>query len=235
MPRTMKAAILRSIGASLSIEQVPVPEPKAGEVLIKVHAVSVNRTLDAVVRDCVLRFLRRAGVLAWLPLPGKRISIVWSAPQAVADELGLFEMGEGGLKEVKDATAFFASELGRTAALKGVNDLNRRLLHEVEPALLRLATCGSVDDGKSTLIGRLLYDSQLILDDQLASLRKESKNRMVGDEGIDFSLLVDGLVAEREQVVHDPDRLRCSRPELVVRAEFGQHCGDGTARIPFCD
>ncbi len=60
-------------------------------------------------------------------------------------------------------------------------------------------TCGSVDDGKSTLIGRLLYDSQLILDDQLASLRKESRNRLVGEEGIDFSLLVDGLVAEREQ------------------------------------
>jgi bifunctional enzyme CysN/CysC len=65
--------------------------------------------------------------------------------------------------------------------------------------ILRFNTCGSVDDGKSTLIGRLLYDSQLVLDDQLASLRKESKNRMVGDEGIDFSLLVDGLAAEREQ------------------------------------
>ena len=65
--------------------------------------------------------------------------------------------------------------------------------------MLRFMTCGSVDDGKSTLIGRLLYDSQLILDDQLASLRKESRNRMVGDEGIDFSLLVDGLTAEREQ------------------------------------
>ena len=65
--------------------------------------------------------------------------------------------------------------------------------------ILRIATAGSVDDGKSTLIGRLLYDSQLILDDQLASLRKESKNRHVGDEGIDFSLLVDGLQAEREQ------------------------------------
>ncbi|MDB5587116.1 MAG: sulfate adenylyltransferase, partial [Devosia sp.] len=65
--------------------------------------------------------------------------------------------------------------------------------------LLRFLTCGSVDDGKSTLIGRLLYDSQLILDDQLASLKKESRNRTTGDEGIDFSLLVDGLAAEREQ------------------------------------
>src|SRR5881394_3802607 len=65
--------------------------------------------------------------------------------------------------------------------------------------LVRFLTCGSVDDGKSTLIGRLLYDSQLVLDDQLASLRNESRNRHVGEEGIDFSLLVDGLTAEREQ------------------------------------
>ncbi len=73
------------------------------------------------------------------------------------------------------------------------------LSQQTEKSLLRFLTCGSVDDGKSTLIGRLLYDSQLILDDQLASLKNESRNRHVGDEGIDFSLLVDGLVAEREQ------------------------------------
>jgi len=73
------------------------------------------------------------------------------------------------------------------------------LAEQTEKGLLRFLTCGSVDDGKSTLIGRLLYDSQLILDDQLASLRKESRNRTTGDEGIDFSLLVDGLTAEREQ------------------------------------
>ena len=66
-------------------------------------------------------------------------------------------------------------------------------------SLLRFLTCGSVDDGKSTLIGRLLYDSQLVLDDQLATLRQDSRNRTTGDEGIDFSLLVDGLAAEREQ------------------------------------
>lgn len=79
------------------------------------------------------------------------------------------------------------------------NDLDLWLAQQTKKSLLRFLTCGSVDDGKSTLIGRLLYDSQLILDDQLASLRKESKNRTTGDEGIDFSLLVDGLTAEREQ------------------------------------
>ncbi|HVY50402.1 MAG TPA: sulfate adenylyltransferase subunit CysN [Devosia sp.] len=78
-------------------------------------------------------------------------------------------------------------------------DLELWLAQQTGKSLLRFMTCGSVDDGKSTLIGRLLYDSQLILDDQLASLRQESRNRHVGEEGIDFSLLVDGLVAEREQ------------------------------------
>lgn len=78
-------------------------------------------------------------------------------------------------------------------------ELDAWLAEQTGKSLLRFMTCGSVDDGKSTLIGRLLYDSQLILDDQLASLKKESHNRTVGDEGIDFSLLVDGLVAEREQ------------------------------------
>ncbi|QQR40415.1 sulfate adenylyltransferase subunit CysN [Devosia rhizoryzae] len=78
-------------------------------------------------------------------------------------------------------------------------DLDLWLAQQTDKSLLRFMTCGSVDDGKSTLIGRLLYDSQQVLDDQLASLKKESHNRTVGDEGIDFSLLVDGLSAEREQ------------------------------------
>ncbi|MDQ8757197.1 sulfate adenylyltransferase subunit CysN [Sphingosinicella sp. LHD-64] len=64
-------------------------------------------------------------------------------------------------------------------------------------SLLRLLTCGSVDDGKSTLIGRLLYDSRMLLDDQLAALRDASA---AGEEGeLDFASLVDGLAAEREQ------------------------------------
>jgi bifunctional enzyme CysN/CysC len=65
--------------------------------------------------------------------------------------------------------------------------------------LLRFITCGSVDDGKSTLIGRLLYDSQSLLDDQIASLESDSKKFGTQGENIDFALLVDGLAAEREQ------------------------------------
>ena len=65
--------------------------------------------------------------------------------------------------------------------------------------LLRFLTCGSVDDGKSTLIGRLLYDTKLILEDQLVALEKDSRKHGTTGEDIDLALLVDGLEAEREQ------------------------------------
>ena len=68
-----------------------------------------------------------------------------------------------------------------------------------EKSLLRFITCGSVDDGKSTLIGRLLYDTKLIFDDQLAALEKDSKKYGTTGPAIDLALLVDGLEAEREQ------------------------------------
>ncbi|WP_434958668.1 MULTISPECIES: sulfate adenylyltransferase subunit CysN [unclassified Labrys (in: a-proteobacteria)] len=73
------------------------------------------------------------------------------------------------------------------------------MLKPREKGLLRFLTCGSVDDGKSTLIGRLLYDSKLIFEDQLATLEKDSKRHGTTGEDIDFALLVDGLEAEREQ------------------------------------
>ena len=70
--------------------------------------------------------------------------------------------------------------------------------HEAKP-LLRFITCGSVDDGKSTLIGRLLYDSKRLFDDQLAALEKDSRRHGTQGERIDYALLLDGLAAEREQ------------------------------------
>jgi|TARA_B110000116_G_scaffold82142_1_gene71526 bifunctional enzyme CysN/CysC len=78
-------------------------------------------------------------------------------------------------------------------------DVEQYLVEQENKQLLRFITCGSVDDGKSTLIGRLLYESQLIFDDQLAELKSTSKK--VGTQGdeIDFALLVDGLAAEMEQ------------------------------------
>ena len=68
-------------------------------------------------------------------------------------------------------------------------------------SLLRFITCGSVDDGKSTLIGRLLYDLQLILDDQLAALERDSRKHGTTGEALDLALLLDGLQAEREQAI----------------------------------
>ncbi|HWF77895.1 MAG TPA: sulfate adenylyltransferase subunit CysN, partial [Caulobacteraceae bacterium] len=78
-------------------------------------------------------------------------------------------------------------------------DIDAYLIAHQNKSLLRFITCGSVDDGKSTLIGRLLYDSKLIFEDQLAALEADSKK--IGTQGgeIDFALLVDGLAAEREQ------------------------------------
>jgi bifunctional enzyme CysN/CysC len=86
----------------------------------------------------------------------------------------------------------------RTDALIA-EDIDAYLVQHQHKSMLRFITCGSVDDGKSTLIGRLLYDSKMIFEDQLAALEADSKR--VGTQGqeIDFALLVDGLAAEREQ------------------------------------
>jgi bifunctional enzyme CysN/CysC len=79
------------------------------------------------------------------------------------------------------------------------SDIDEYLRQHEHKSMLRFITCGSVDDGKSTLIGRLLYDSKLVFEDHLAAL--ESDSRKVGTQGgeLDFALLVDGLAAEREQ------------------------------------
>jgi bifunctional enzyme CysN/CysC len=78
-------------------------------------------------------------------------------------------------------------------------DLKAFLAAQEKKSLLRFLTCGSVDDGKSTLIGRLLYDTKLLFEDTLASLEKDSKKFGTDGDNIDFALLVDGLEAEREQ------------------------------------
>jgi bifunctional enzyme CysN/CysC len=78
-------------------------------------------------------------------------------------------------------------------------DVAKWLAEQERKELLRFITCGSVDDGKSTLIGRLLYDTKQIFDDQLSTLEADSRKHGTQGEGIDFALLVDGLSAEREQ------------------------------------
>lgn len=79
------------------------------------------------------------------------------------------------------------------------SDIDAYLAQHERKELLRLLTCGSVDDGKSTLIGRLLHDSKMIYEDQLAAIEKDSVKSGTTGERIDLALLVDGLQAEREQ------------------------------------
>ncbi len=79
------------------------------------------------------------------------------------------------------------------------NDIHAYLKEHENKELLRFLTCGSVDDGKSTLIGRLLHDSKMIYEDQLAAITKDSKKSGTTGEEVDLALLVDGLQSEREQ------------------------------------
>ena len=87
----------------------------------------------------------------------------------------------------------------RNAPALTAADIDAYLDAQERKDLLRFITCGSVDDGKSTLIGRLLFDSKLIFEDHLAALQSDSKRDGTVEDGIDFALLVDGLHAEREQ------------------------------------
>ncbi|HET7413535.1 MAG TPA: sulfate adenylyltransferase subunit CysN [Pararhizobium sp.] len=89
------------------------------------------------------------------------------------------------------------AEMEMPAAAAG--NLAAYLAAQEEKSLLRFITCGSVDDGKSTLIGRLLYDTKLIFEDQLAALERANATHGTAGEDIDFALLMDGLEAEREQ------------------------------------
>jgi bifunctional enzyme CysN/CysC len=87
----------------------------------------------------------------------------------------------------------------KVTPLRKPNPSAVRELAAAEKGVLRFLTCGSVDDGKSTLIGRLLYDSKMLFEDQLSSLKKDSVKHGTQGENFDFALLLDGLEAEREQ------------------------------------
>src|SRR6478609_5663802 len=78
-------------------------------------------------------------------------------------------------------------------------DIKQYLEKHERKSLLRFITCGSVDDGKSTLIGRLLYDSKMLFEDTIATMEADSRKWGTQGDNIDFALLVDGLAAEREQ------------------------------------
>jgi bifunctional enzyme CysN/CysC len=88
---------------------------------------------------------------------------------------------------------------GSTPPLPKVATIQDWMSQQAQQGLLRFITCGSVDDGKSTLIGRLLWESHQVFDDQLSALQADSKRHGTQGQEIDFALLVDGLAAEREQ------------------------------------
>ncbi|HEX9802794.1 MAG TPA: GTP-binding protein, partial [Gammaproteobacteria bacterium] len=88
--------------------------------------------------------------------------------------------------------------MGQASALIG-SDIGEYLRQHENKTLLRFITCGSVDDGKSTLIGRLLYEAKVLCEDQLAAVEADSKRWGTQSGEPDFALLVDGLAAEREQ------------------------------------
>ena len=94
-----------------------------------------------------------------------------------------------------EATAAAVPQEGAGASASLADQLRR----QGAQTALRFLTCGSVDDGKSTLIGRLLYDAKLVFEDQLAALAADSKTQGTQGGDLDFALLVDGLAAEREQ------------------------------------
>jgi len=99
----------------------------------------------------------------------------------------------------RNTTAFVSGAMQDESERLIASDIDAYLAQHENKSLLRFITCGSVDDGKSTLIGRLLYESKVLFEDQLDGLEAESKRFGTQGGAIDFALLVDGLAAEREQ------------------------------------
>ncbi len=89
--------------------------------------------------------------------------------------------------------------MAELAPIEAIERVNQYLDEQARLDVLRFITCGSVDDGKSTMIGRLLYEAQLLFEDQVSTLQADSRKRGTQSGEIDFALLVDGLAAEREQ------------------------------------
>src|SRR5207253_8678507 len=103
--------------------------------------------------------------------------------------------GDASDQDVREAGA---GHRPRRYRLDGEEEAGRLFLMATS-SLLRFITCGSVDDGKSTLIGRLLYEGNMLFQDQLAALEADSKKVGTQGDDLDFALLLDGLTAEREQ------------------------------------
>ncbi len=107
--------------------------------------------------------------------------------------------GRSRLDGEEEARGLFLIMLDRASEVATVDTVADYVATQEQKSLLRFLTCGSVDDGKSTLIGRLLSDTRQIFEDQMAALERDSKKHGTTGDDVDFALLVDGLEAEREQ------------------------------------
>ena len=96
---------------------------------------------------------------------------------------------------------------------EALTEIDKYLEQQSNCDLLRFITCGSVDDGKSTLIGRMLFEAQMIFEDQVTALKSDSKKVGTQGDDIDFALLVDGLAAEIRQRLAPDLGLTCSAKE----------------------
>ena len=146
----------------------------------------------------------RFRTLGCYPLTGAIRSTAATLPEIIQEMLLSKTSERQGRVIDKDAGASMEDKKQAGVFLMSEQDLLKTdiagyLARQAEKDTLRFITCGSVDDGKSTLIGRLLYESKLIFDDQLAALDADSRKFGTQDGAFDFALLVDGLAAEREQ------------------------------------
>jgi hypothetical protein len=155
----------------------------------------------------------RFRTLGCYPLTGAVESTAKTLPEVIQEMLLTTTLGASGSRDRPRSVGEHGEEeeAGRLFLMSGPNevvyqtdkliaeDIDANLEQHQHKTLLRFITCGSVDDGKSTLIGRLLYDSKMIFEDQLAALDADSKRVGTQGQNIDFALLVDGLAGEREQ------------------------------------
>ncbi len=142
----------------------------------------------------------RFRTLGCYPLTGAVESTAASLAEIVAEMLAARTSERGGRLIDKEFLRLDGAEKARGLFLMNKEAFAREAVSAAETAdTLRFLTCGSVDDGKSTLIGRLLYDSHLLMEDQLVDLEADSLKHGTAGAAIDFALLVDGLEAEREQ------------------------------------
>lgn len=150
----------------------------------------------------------RFRTLGCWPLTGAVESNAQTLPEIIEEMLvsttserqgRVIDRDQAGSMELKNVRGIFKMNTALAQQIANEGGVEAWMIAQQHKSLLRFLTCGSVDDGKSTLIGRLLHDTRQIYEDQLSSLHNDSKRHGTQGEKLDLALLVDGLQAEREQ------------------------------------